>query len=1691
MKIVDPPFSAGTSENEVHARTPLEGSLHQIVTLAEREYYGAAAVRALADSYYSLANKYFEEMLQKPEQYCSTGSNGRCLPIAEVEKQKYLVDKKLKDLTADSVYHVSYKPLSMYFNGTYFEDYKRDADPLEYSQTLLHVVRPFLTSFSIVEDSECFVDAKGRAANVVYWIYDHNLIVSPLETRQLSFVVTGYAVGLTAEIVQHFDPLSQKLTDLRECLAGNRDIEVEYKILRAAENGKSSSQSKKNSVMVYDNGQFKVRCDADERKTPFKHFGNPVKDLFREFLCINNQKNAEDRNVKNDVFRMYDGDPLVYMHDFLRCNTQLLQSDKTREAFTSVLQNGNEREVQAAVRELEFELKRGEATYKLRLALEVAGGNKLHPSILRNLANLDYQRGGICHVVGDMGVGVAGRSILLAYGLQGDSKDTAEVIIEGNDRGSFKVTSASGTSARLGVPSSIESIISGFLGTGEPKKQKKLIGEAGVGNCDTDPLTYLHHFMKNFANLENRRLVEENLVDKADDSLTGVQLEISYVIKDKDDERNDRTLCINLNVYAKEIDKHVFDSFDPVRNPLCKLRKKGGQGRSGIRKRSLDLMLFAPHETSVTISEAANKGRYSITAMKNIPSEVLNEKDAELRSIDYIIKQFLKETPEHGNVEVINVEKKNSATNSDPLQRIHGVMNRYRHLAIVEEPTYDPKEYNPAYQEVGKTGIQAEQVIRLSYDNTSLELAIALFGTQVRGILEKADPFVQSLDSIKVPGGSKDRSLHVSLNINNQLVQQLLMSKNQYTNGTYQGTDLVKDTDLEDWPDALDGLIKRFEAAVEENNPLRVVRQLWQRYKVVDSVVQRHVYPVSHFTPIEGSSIARTVNVGTFPQDSYFGVELHLMDPLMGRDEEYEKKLTRVNWETLDITQFLPEHIAFLRFFLGIRNQKTEEELEVRYLDSHYEVTRHKRRDGKIDGSAVCGKHPMRHLETMVAEFEAACDLAVDPMDIIRPILEKYAAHCTSDEVGSLEAEERPEVSRVRKIKIGSPRNQKNLTVELAIVEENEKYHNESRLSREEYLRDIDWNKVRLDGLDVEKTERAELFVYVELVNKPNFVESVLEMDCADGHYRTVEHTRQVKAKLSPEFNRDTFDSTQWKEDLTALLEEFDTFDVPKSTPSSGTGSYGDPLKFLQQIAPTIGARGLDLTAMEHDWDDKWTHDPNAIFLSGWLRHGKKALQISLSYEPTLGTGADIAKYRDFLKQRKTSNGEPFSLVHHSLDEIAELGWKMELEVTLRGNQDGEHYYSVETSATGDGRYLFVGSQFSTSTRAKGKELAAANKRRHQYKHDQINAVCEGDDYRPHLHRLLEVFAGVDERTWHDPRIYARPSVSPAIEITSDTPRFPIRKQTIDERIAELEVEMEMPWEKIVGHHFSDYYMFSTRQRELGCHLHPTSLIKIGEPHGRVGIDYYDVRSGKVVGSTRSINSEVNESDIKSTFNRLVRDNLNRIDVEQVAKHLGCSKQTLIHYGEEAFPGFPSEIGRFEKVLHALDVVPLYLYQPEQLTTAFIQQHLALPAPSKALPPPVSTPTISTQEVLSSTIDTLFVGNEAAALKKDLQQAKLFVGQWASIPRLNLGMVQMPTPGMKKSPEDDFLLMGGMLLVENLTAMQIKTREEAEELILRKLMHHYVHNEGFQLSREKAVEIIDRLKVTKASMVDTPVASKR
>lgn len=117
------------------------------------------------------------------------------------------------------------------------------------------------------------------------------------------------------------------------------------------------------------------------------------------------------------------------------------------------------------------------------------------------------------------------------------------------------------------------------------------------------------------------------------------------------------------------------------------------------------------------------------------------------------------------------------------------------------------------------------------------------------------------------------------------------------------------------------------------------------------------------------------------------------------------------------------------------------------------------------------------------------------------------------------------------------------------------------------------------------------------------------------------------------------------------------------------------------------------------------------------------------------------------------------------------------------------------------------------------------------------------------------------------------------------------------------------------------------------------------------------------------------------------------------------------------------------------------------------------------------------EKIVGNAVDILFTGDEKERVQRKIAEAQIRMRKsWASVPRLNLGPINLPTPGQKDITTDEFVVNAAPYVVESLHTLGIMNYDEAEQVVARQLTNYLVHRGGFQLSRISANKILTQLK---------------
>ncbi|MBI4439138.1 hypothetical protein HY640_04355 [Candidatus Woesearchaeota archaeon] len=111
---------------------------------------------------------------------------------------------------------------------------------------------------------------------------------------------------------------------------------------------------------------------------------------------------------------------------------------------------------------------------------------------------------------------------------------------------------------------------------------------------------------------------------------------------------------------------------------------------------------------------------------------------------------------------------------------------------------------------------------------------------------------------------------------------------------------------------------------------------------------------------------------------------------------------------------------------------------------------------------------------------------------------------------------------------------------------------------------------------------------------------------------------------------------------------------------------------------------------------------------------------------------------------------------------------------------------------------------------------------------------------------------------------------------------------------------------------------------------------------------------------------------------------------------------------------------------------------------------------------------------LKSYVALVFPESEAVKLKGQMDEVYLKTrGRWASVPKLSLGIKQLPDPGANLA---GYIAAGAPLLVEYLSSFGILSPVEARAVVAQKVANYVLHHTGFQRSPSEALRILEALR---------------
>jgi len=571
---------------------------------------------------------------------------------------------------------------------------------------------------------------------------------------------------------------------------------------------------------------------------------------------------------------------------------------------------------------------------------------------------------------------------------------------------------------------------------------------------------------------------------------------------------------------------------------------------------------------------------------------------------------------------------------------------------------------------------------------------------------------------------------------------------------------------------------------------------------------------------------------------------------------------------------------------------------------------------------------------------------------------------------------------------------------------------------------------------------------------------------------------------------------------------------------------FGDPIEFMLRLAKDLDLK-LDRPVCNFSGWDFYNGDYFATtdFVNGW--NDKQVYVMLKKAVPFFRLTGDC------IKQRKIIDEQPedyeFNFEKDKISDFYLNGGHLIIDIGYIYEPTDGHRRNREFNLTisyKHGRFSLEDVKYcGTITSCDDENAKKSNKS--AIRGNELEKLAQPGDFRPYLHRLLESIGGIKRERWHDPRIYLKNNVKPVsakdietVENARDKSNDNLSKGVIEDPLSffqRISKELGIDLTKGIKHRYELGYPLS--QKNGGLILDFALQTETAKPENSDYLKHYS--------SEYQISFALFLSDPKNPLESFfdlrkipqgLRDYVSHFailnngkgiekfdfatctlkDFEEYQKNLRLQIEYSSRFKnlrDSWEPEFIANLvtdkqGEFNEIHKAGfsqikyshlfgDILKLHVndYRP------YLHRVLELFSGRHEPPEWHDSSIYRSQDdsrldsFVDSSLSLLFTGEERVQMEARLADARLKMRNgYASVPKLCLGNIVMPTPGMKSVERDEFVLNASPLLVEYLHTLGVMSQEQAEAVVSRKLENYFVHRAGFQLSRGRAVEIISGLR---------------
>ncbi len=362
-------------------------------------------------------------------------------------------------------------------------------------------------------------------------------------------------------------------------------------------------------------------------------------------------------------------------------------------------------------------------------------------------------------------------------------------------------------------------------------------------------------------------------------------------------------------------------------------------------------------------------------------------------------------------------------------------------------------------------------------------------------------------------------------------------------------------------------------------------------------------------------------------------------------------------------------------------------------------------------------------------------------------------------------------------------------------------------------------------------------------------------------------------------------------------------------------------------------------------------------------------------------------------------------------------------------------------------------------------------------------AKIAGSDYRPYIHRMLELMAEVPKEQWHDPAIYGKIKIESSYQGISQDPISFLHEASnrlgLELTLSQGNLLQNSKKSRLVANRgLLHKWQFTTRAQDGVDHkfsllLYPNDVKESdlqslqayidGKEHDGVSFQDFDIlkhtlndmgKFGQLLRTTFYYAMFKDTDDLVSRYLRIHSDRDGNFQY-------GGVDGRLTRKIENPFKGIQKE--DYREMLWKM--ISLYAGKPD---APWISQSTNLESWYDARLSDSGSQSTGRTEFIAS-IDALltrfFSGKELDALKSQMHK-RLSLRSYHSLPKLNLGISVLPSPNLAQKIEQ------ADQLVAYISMLGIMSEEEAQELLMQKVSTALVHDPLFQKSDQHALQLI-------------------